>query len=145
MNFVVNDGGREEAGFKGSAGDCACRAIAIATQMDYKEVYEIINEFGARERISKRKKSKSSARTGVYSATMHKIMEHLGWVWTPTMQIGQGCKVHLKEDELPAGRLVVSISKHYCAVIDGVVHDTYLEDRDGTRCVYGYYSKAGAQ
>jgi hypothetical protein len=26
-----------------------------------------------------------------------------------------------------------------CAVIDGVIHDTHNPDRDGNRCVYGYY------
>lgn len=56
------------------------------------------------------------------------------------MQIGQGCKVHLRADELPQGRLVVSLSKHHSAVIDGVVHDTFDPNRDGTRCVYGYYT-----
>jgi len=38
--------------------------------------------------------------------------ESLGWKWTPTMRIGQGCKVHLRADELPVGRLIVSVSRH---------------------------------
>jgi hypothetical protein len=63
----------------------------------------------------------------------------LGWVWTPTMQIGSGCTVHLRADELPPGRLVVSVSKHLTAVIDGVIHDTHDCSRRGTRCVYGYW------
>jgi hypothetical protein len=61
--------------------------------------------------------------------------------WTPTMQIGLGCKVHLKPDELPQGRLVVCVSRHYTAVIDGVIHDNHDCSRDETRCVYGYYTK----
>lgn len=68
-------------------------------------------------------------------------MHSLGFEWIPTMKIGQGCKVHLRADELPMGRIIVLVSKHYCAVIDRVVHDTCLEDRDGTRCVYGYWRK----
>lgn len=68
-------------------------------------------------------------------------MNDLGWTWVPTMQIGQGCKVHLRAEELPAGRLVVSVSKHETAVIDGVINDIYDCSRDGTRCVYGYYIK----
>ena len=55
------------------------------------------------------------------------------------MAIGQACKVHLSSDELPSGRLVVSVSKHVTAVIDGVIHDTHDPGRDGTRCVYGYW------
>ena len=53
-------------------------------------------------------------------------MESLGWKWTPTMQIGSGCTVHLRADELPSGGLVVSVSKHLTAVIDGVIHDTTI-------------------
>jgi hypothetical protein len=58
------------------------------------------------------------------------------------MQIGSGCKVHLRADELPAGRLVVKLSRHLVAVIDGVIHDTYDCSRGGTRCVYGFYQSA---
>ncbi len=142
IQFIENDGGRVAAGYKGKAGDCATRAIAIATGLPYQQVYDLIIEFGSRERITKRKKSKSHPRTGVYNTTMRKIMDHLGWEWTPTMQIGSGCRVHLRADELPSGTIICNVSKHYCAVIDGVVHDTYLEDRDGKRCVYGYWKKS---
>ena len=37
------------------------------------------------------------------------------------MHIGSGCKVHLRDGELPSGRLVVSVSKHMVAVVDGVI------------------------
>jgi hypothetical protein len=66
-------------------------------------------------------------------------MKQLGWVWTPTMQIGSGCTVHLRPSELPSGRLVVSVSKHLTAMIDGVIHDTHDCSRRGKRCVYGYW------
>jgi hypothetical protein len=55
------------------------------------------------------------------------------------MQIGQGCKVHLRADELPPGRLVCNVRHHLVAVIDGVIHDTHDYLRGGTRCVYGYW------
>ena len=57
------------------------------------------------------------------------------------MAIGQGCKVHLRADELPTGRLIVAVSKHITAVIDGVIHDTHDCSRSGTRCVYGYFTE----
>jgi len=57
----------------------------------------------------------------------------------PIMGIGTGCKVHLRDGELPPGRMVVSVSQHYTAVIDGVVFDTHNPCRGGTRCVYGYW------
>lgn len=141
MNFIYDDGGREAAGFKGETRDCVCRAIAIAAEMPYKEVYDLINEMAKTERSSKRRRGKSNARTGVYISTIRKVMERLGWKWHPTMAIGKGCTVHLRKDELPSGRLVVSVSRHEVAVIEGVVHDTFDCTRDGSRCVYGYYQK----
>ena len=40
----------------------------------------------------------------------------------------------------PPGRLIVSVSRHLCAVIDGVLYDTHDCSRSGTRCVYGYWT-----
>ena len=141
MNWKFNDGGRKKAGYKGRAGDCAVRAIAIASQKPYKEIYDLVNKFAKKERIGKRKTGISSARNGVYNTTFKKIMLHLGFKWQPTMKIGSGCTVHLKADELPKGRIVCNVSRHYVAVIDGVIQDTYDPSRNGTRCVYGYFYK----
>ena len=41
----------------------------------------------------------------------------------------------------PRGVIIVAISKHYTAVIDGVIHDMHDPSRGGTRCVYGYWRK----
>lgn len=139
MEWVYDDGGRSRYFKAEHVGDCVCRAIAIATGRDYREVYDDINELARRERTGKRKKGISSARDGVYKGTIRKLMEDYGWEWVPTMQVGQGCKVHLRADELPGGPLVVNVSKHTTAVIDGVLHDTYDCTRDGARCVYGYF------
>jgi hypothetical protein len=138
MKYEYNDGGRSEAGYKGSTGDCVVRAISIASQRPYQEVYELVNSYASNEYKSRVSK-KSNARTGVRTSTIRKMMQDLGFVWTPTMKIGSGCKVHLVESELPEGRLVVQVSKHITAVLDKVIHDTYDPSRDGTRCVYGYW------
>ena len=142
MKVVINDGGRKAAGFKGHADDCVARAIATVTGKPYAEVYARLARETGEQRASKRTKKRSaSARNGVNVKRkwFDVYMAELGLVWTPTMQIGQGCKVHLRADELPPGRLVVSVSKHYTAVVDGVVHDTHNPTRGGTRCVYGYW------
>lgn len=68
-------------------------------------------------------------------------MELIGWKWIPRMQIGQGCTTHLRVGELPRGRLVVTVSRHLAAVIDGIIRDTHNPSRGGTRCVYGYFTK----
>ena len=54
--------------------------------------------------------------------------------------IGRGCTVHLRAEELPTGRLVVSLSKHVTAVVNGVIRDTHDPSHGGTRCVYGYFT-----
>lgn len=139
MKFVYHDGGRAKAGYTGSADDCVVRAIAIATQLPYQDVYNGINNAASVERKGKRKRGISSARNGVYKQTTRRYIESLGWRWTPTMHIGAGCTVHLRRDELPSGRLIISVSKHLTAVIDGVIYDTFDPSRNGTRCVYGYW------
>ena len=141
MKFEFNDGGRQKAGFKGHTGDCVTRAIAIVTGKPYKEVYDTINTISINERITKRKKKKSNSRTGVFRKTYQKYLESLGYEWIPTMQIGQGCKIHLRSDELPSGHLIIRVTKHITTMIDGVINDTYDCSRQGTRCVYGYFQK----
>jgi hypothetical protein len=100
-----------KAGYRGKTGDCVVRSIAIATGLPYQQIYDLVNAAATYERTGTRKRGKSNARTGVYRTSIKRVMKFLGWVWTPTMQIGSGCTVHLRADELP-GRLVVSVSKH---------------------------------
>ena len=107
QRFIFNDGGRQDTGFKGMTGDCVTRSIAIVTGKPYKEVYDALNQMSESERTGKRKKKKSNARTGVYKVTSKKYLESLGYELTPTMQIGQGCKTHLRSDELPAVELLL--------------------------------------
>lgn len=137
-SLIVTDGGRAAAGYRGEAGDCVARSIAIAAQLPYKSVYDALNSAAKSEQQRGRV---SSARNGMARPTIRRFMKELGWEWFPTTTIGSGTTVHLRAEELPAGRLVVSCSKHLTAVIDGVIHDTHDPSRDGTRCVYGYWTK----
>ena len=146
--FQFNDGGREKAGFKGGAGDCVVRSIAIATTLPYIQVYEdlrLANERYAQlrnDRLAKRLNAKgSSPRNGNHRNVFHDYILGLGFEWVPTMKIGAGCQVHLRPDELPSGVLITKVSKHLTAIIDGVIQDTHDPSRSGNRCVYGYYIK----
>lgn len=148
--FKYNDGGRSQAGFQGHTGDCVTRAIAIATELPYEKVYNDLFELAKQHRDTKRDKlakafqsgkQNVSPRTGVHKTIYNAYMKSLGWDWIPAMAIGQGCKVHLRKNELPAGKIVARVTKHMVAVIDGVINDTYDCSRNGTRCVYGYFVK----
>jgi hypothetical protein len=122
--------------------------------MPYEEMYQRLSSGAGQERKSRGR----TARNGIHTKRkwFKEFMQLLGFEWTPTMLIGSGCKVHLVKGELPPGRLVVAVSGHYTAVIDGVVHDTYDPQRTtywyglgeyaagqtakvSERCVYGYW------
>ena len=144
----INDGGRERAGFKGGTGDCVVRSIAIAAKLPYLQVYEDLrsaNQHYAElknDRLARRLNNKgSSPRNGNHRNVFHDYILGLGFEWVPTMKVGAGCQVHLRPNELPDGILIVKVSKHLTAIVDGVIQDTHNPSRGGNRCVYGYYIK----
>ena len=144
--FTFDDGGREESGYKGFTGDCVVRSISIVAELPYKEVYnELFKRAKAfskgRCKVAKEiKKKGASPRNGVHKKVYEKYLFDLGFDWVSTMKFGSGCTTHLRKDELPNGRLIVSLSRHLTAFVNGVIHDTYDCSRNGTRCVYGYYT-----
>ena len=131
MKFKYNDGGSGT----NKQRDCVARAIAIATGKSYAEVCAEINHLADEVCFDG-----SDAAQGVHKKLRSDYLKSLGWKWTPTMGIGTGCKVHLRDGELPMGRLIVSVSRHLVAVIDGILNDTHDCSRNGMRCVYGYWS-----
>lgn len=150
-HFQINDGGREQAGFKGGAGDCVVRSIAIAAKLPYMQVYEDLrsaNESYAQlrnDRLARRLNDKgSSPRNGNHRNVFHDYILGLGFEWVATMKVGAGCQVHLRPSELPDGVLIVKVSKHLTAIVDGVIQDTHDPSRRGNRCVYGYYIQKSA-
>lgn len=143
MRYQYDDGGRAEAGFKGTCGDCGTRAAAIALSLPYKEVYDELNsirkEMLAKARSPRTKKLLSgSVRNGTATVVMGEFMRRHGWVWVPEMHIGSGCTMHLCD--MPWGRFVCRVAKHYCAVVNGTIHDIFEDDEN--RCVYGYWMEA---
>lgn len=159
---VITDGGRMAAGFKDlkTRRDCVTQAIAVATGLPYREVWDELARRkaawikgrrgfalepmtdGRFRRIRARDVKPTTPDRGVSPQVYRAWLSELGWRWTPTMRIGGGCQVHLRAAELPPGRLIVRVSRHLCAVIDGVVHDSHDCTRNGSRCVYGYWKQA---
>ena len=41
LELQINDGGRAAAGYKGKAGDCVVRSIAIVTNLPYQKIMMI--------------------------------------------------------------------------------------------------------
>lgn len=133
LPYVYDDGGRSNY-FKASrVGDCVCRAIAIASGRDYKEIYNAI--LGA---------TGKTPRNGVKvrSVRFRRLMESLGFTWVSCCKVGSTESTHFFKGELPMGRLVCSVAKHEVAVIDGVVRDTWDSRFNGfgePRRIYGYW------
>lgn len=140
MIWQYHDGGRMDAGFRGHAGDCFVRSVAIVTNMPYKKVYDEINETAKMER-PRNGRRRSNARLGIKTRIARRYLKSLGYEWIPTMQIGIGCKVHLQANQLPHGALIVRVSRHFTAIINGVIYDTFDPGRNGMTCVYGYWQK----
>jgi len=148
LKFINNDGGRAAAGYRGQAGDCVVRSIAIVSGLSYQKIYNDLFKANEEFRNTSRtklarslKKKNDSPRSGTHRIVLKKYLAKLGFKWTPTMFVGKGCKIHLKKEELPSGTLLVSCSKHITVVKDGVLYDTHDCSRNGTRCVYGYWTR----
>lgn len=132
MKFVVHDGGRKKAGYKGKTGDCFVRATAITTKKPYQEIYDAVIELGKKERIGKNKTKRSHPRTGVYRTCAHKYLLANGFEWIPA---------RIKITDVPLGIIIVNLRKHYAAVINGVLYDTWNCSKHGEAFVYGYWIK----
>ena len=87
LGFQFDDGGRSASGFQGGAGDCVVRAIAIAANLPYTQVYE---DLGAanfayaelrNDRLAKRlHQSGPSPRNGNHRKVFHDYIIGLGFL-----------------------------------------------------------------
>lgn len=125
MPVQITDGGRSQAGFEHSRGDCVYRAIAIAMQRPYREVAEALFSLGADRR-----------RNGVPGFIYEPYLLKAGW-----RKLKAPAGTFLRRGMLPVGRLLVHVSRHLLTVIDGTIHDSYDSSEHGTRRVLYYYSK----
>lgn len=139
MRWVYDDGGRVASGYKGRAGDCVCRSIAIAMQQPYQQVYNDL--FERLRKSAKFRRKFVSPRNGYPHGLAKQYIADQGWVWTPTARIGARAIVRMRKSDLPKGRIIVRLTGHYAAIVDGVLHDTHDCTRGGQRVVYGYWSK----
>ena len=131
MAYIFNDGGRAAAGFKGTAGDCAARAMAIALGIDYKAAYQELAQANKDMGFPK------SVRNGIMKNTYDMVLARHGWVWHSAPKF-DGRKARCSD--MPAGSVIARQARHFVAVIEGEANDMF----DCThRMVYGYWAKSG--
>ena len=116
MNFVYSDGGRAAGGFKGRSSDCVVRAIAIALDLDYRDVYADLKKMTV-ESTSGLERGISG---GVYPPTYHEYLEGL----------------NIYPVRVSSGHLVT--------IVNGVAHDTFDSTKSKrTKCgspkIEGYF------
>jgi hypothetical protein len=129
MEYKFNDGGRQAAGFKGTANDCVARAMAIALGLDYSAVYKELAQANANSGRAK------SARNGVMKSTYTEVIKRYGFVWMKAPQFA-GRKARCSD--MPKGSVIAMQAHHLVAVIDGVANDT---QNCTHKMVYGYWAK----
>lgn len=155
MELIITDAGRKDAGYKGHCGDCVVRAIAIAAKRPYKVVYKECAEMNANYYKTffpnHRLAGVRSARDGVCTdhAQFRDYMKNMEFVWYPPRRRGKTCKLYLDDTDIPMGRLIVSLSNCWVAVIDGSICDSSDPRNDYSRWprrrVFGWWKLETAE
>lgn len=138
VRWVYNDGGYEK--YRNELPNCPyTRAIAIATGMDYKECYQLINNYIIKDGYDEL--YVNNCRQEVVKTVIRKVLADLNADNCWRSKFAQGCTKHLKREELPPlGTIIVQISKGLTTLIDGVIQDMYDPSRKGTRCIYNIWT-----
>ena len=83
LELQINDGGRAAAGYKGKAGDCVVRSIAIVSGLPYQKIYDDLykanEEFRttSRTKLAKSLKQKNdSPRSGTHRVLLKNILKN---------------------------------------------------------------------
>ena len=156
LEFTYSDGGRSNY-FKGEAGDCVVRAISIATEIDYKVIYDKLfdlnKDYIAKKntKLSKKMKSRTrerggSPRSGNYKKIYHDYLLNNNWRWVSLRKFGS--KERTKLDELTnKGNIIVAVNRHLMCMKNGTVYDTwdsrwsYWFEKKSVRTANGYYER----
>ena len=122
MKFEYNDGGRKKAGYKGIAGDCIVRAISIATEIPYQEVYDELFEMGknwiGRSKSAKKIRKNPSPRNGTSWKLAREYLKNKGWIRVTG-------NLKLDDEKFKNGTYLCGVRKHLTVVKDGVLLDSW--------------------
>ena len=135
LGYKYNDGGRKDAGFKGDTGDCVTRAISIVTRLDYRDVYDELNRL-TREMTGGLYRS---VRDGCTTPVTHRFLTEQGYT------LSLRSREYLGETYTYQDEVIAVMARHWCAVIDDVVQDTWdcrtsKRTKNGLPLLVGSYS-----
>ena len=126
--FNYNDGGREDAGYKGKTRDCTVRAMAIALKLPYKQCYEELAQ------ANKEAGGKKSVRGGVTIKVFEAVLNKHGWYWEAAPKF-RSRKARAADTY---GTVIARQARHVVAVRKGVVQDVI---NSSGKMVYGIWRK----
>lgn len=116
LNYVKDDGGRADAGYKGEAGDCVTRALAIVSGEPYRELYRELAR--AQQAVT----GKRSARNGIKKKAYEAVFQGHGLV---KVKLPKGPRPTYAQAHERYGDCIVTTARHVCALVDGALHDTF--------------------
>lgn len=125
MNFIKSN--PHPAGKK--TGDCVVRALAIAEDKKWLDVYDALRKLGRKIHDMPNMKR-----------TYEMYLLNQGWQKQRMPKFLNGRRYTLRQlaDEKNQGTFVVSVAKHLATIKDGNLYDTWDCSRN---CVGNYYSK----
>jgi len=129
MTYIYNDGGRAKAGFKTQT-DCGIRAMAITCGISYKDARKYLKESSKKGRLGS-----GAISGGIYKEDFDQALSQFGFKWKSAPKL-EGRKA--RYFDLPKGKVVARMAKHFVAVIDGQINDTW---NCSDKMVYGYWIK----
>lgn len=114
-NWVETDGGRADAGHIGSAGDCAIRAISIACELSYQEVWLSFDSEDPNE----------SPDEGIMVMQITNFLFERGWETIPLAQ--EGLTVKETAQKFKNGLITCTLLQygHFVAAVNGKYYDTW--------------------
>ena len=140
LKYSYTDGGQQAAGYEEHPGDYIVRAISIALNLNYKDIYQILNELSV-EYASADARKDSILCAGAYLEVMESQIPSDGFV-------KQKGEIRLDDERLKKGtyilRLAIRGRTHIVCIKDGVLFDKWdsrrVHDCGAYRTAYVYYA-----
>lgn len=129
MKYQFNDGGRSNSKRPKQKNDCTVRALVIATDMKYDEVYDLLKDAG--------RKASKGFQLGEWLSTVDTVSilgRKFNVMTFPAVKGQRRMNPEAFSERFPKGVFICKTAKHVFAVIDGVQYDTFQERPD--RCIY---------
>ena len=131
IGYVYDDGGRMDSGRRGHTGDCLTRAISIVSGDPYDYVYKCVSEtmnrygYGKSGNVyytrSKSNNTKKTRRRPGIGTVQLKILEEYGF---KKMKLDSVKPTYTEAYEI-YGNCIVTTTKHFAAIVDGNLSDTF--------------------